>query len=161
DALDLLPEAWTTARLFELPVGSLLRSALSRRVSAGDRRTLELAPTLCPGFLRSEGETFDKLLRKSSLRRKTVGLAALGHVEIAHLEQAGEIEAELDGFFRQHVERWSVTPNPSLFLEPEVCAFYRGLARGLETGGHVILTVVRLDGRPVAYHFGLADGDRF
>jgi CelD/BcsL family acetyltransferase involved in cellulose biosynthesis len=161
DALDALPEPWTTARLFELQASSALRSALARRVAAGDARLLQLPPTICPGFTPRGDETFDRLLRKSSFKRKAAGLAALGRVEIEHLEESRRIQQEIDAFFAQHIERWSVTPHPSPFVEAEVCTLYRRLAEGLAPENHVILTVVRLDERPVAYHFGLTDGDRF
>lgn len=106
------------------------------------------------------GCRLDELTRKESLRRHSNKLARLGVVEVEHFQSAVEILPRLDPFFAQHVERWSGTDSPSLFLREHNRELYRVWARALAPTGDLVYTEITLDGTPVACHFGfISEGD--
>lgn len=155
DAIARLPERWERFPAFELPEGSHLRSALDV-AHREDRFRLERDDdTVCPYFdVVRDPEGFATLADKQSARRKAAQIARLGEVKIEHLFDADAILRELPSFFRQHAERWAVTRTPSPFLDPASRQLYESLARGGAARGEVLLSVLRLNGRPAAYHFG-------
>lgn len=105
-------------------------------------------------------DRLNKLLKKKSLRRHSNGLAKLGTLKVRHMQSAAEILPRLDTFFAQHVERWSRTASPSLFLREYNRKLYREWARCLAPTGHLVYTEITLDETPVACHFGfISEGD--
>lgn len=99
-----------------------------------------------------------EILAKQSLRRHARQLRARGEVAVLHLATPGDVQPWLAPFFRQHVERWAVRGEPSLFVRPGNRTFYERLAQDPEFD--LRFTVVTLDGRPVAMHFGfVSEGD--
>ena len=99
------------------------------------------------------------LLAKDSLRRHERKLALVGGLSFAHLDAAAEIVPWLARFFKQHIERWSLTQTPSLFCDPRNREFYSELAGSAEPGGSLLFTIVEAGGAPVAMHFGLRSQD--
>ena len=96
----------------------------------------------------------DDAAGRTSLVRHERRLRRDGDLEVLHLRDAATIRERLDPFFEQHIARWSTTGFPSLFLDPAQRAFYRGLADEGAGSGWLRFTEIRLDGRPVAAHFG-------
>lgn len=102
----------------------------------------------------------EELTRKESLRRHSNKLARLGSVQVRHFQSAAEILPRLDAFFAQHVERWSGTDSPSLFVGEHNRDLYREWARSLAPTGDLAYSEITVDGTPVACHFGfLSEGD--
>jgi CelD/BcsL family acetyltransferase involved in cellulose biosynthesis len=111
--------------------------------------------------LRADSEAASKAAGKTSLRRHERFFAKHGTLQVQHVRSGEEIRAHLDGFFRQHVDRWAGTPHPSLFRDPTQCRFYEGLTHGAEQADWLRFTSVQWDGRPIAYHFGFCHRGRF
>jgi CelD/BcsL family acetyltransferase involved in cellulose biosynthesis len=82
-------------------------------------------------------------------------------LEVLHLQDAGEIYPHLDAFFAQHIERWSITEHPSLFLNPRERLFYQTLTQCGGSAGWLRFTRVACDGMPIAFHFGFSYQGRF
>ncbi len=101
-------------------------------------------------------------LRKKSLRRHERGLARQGTVTTETLTTADEILPLLDAFFfDQHVARWKSAGVESLFTQAVNRDFYRAVTRHLSATGQLRFTVIRLDGAPIAAHFGFLQAGRF
>ena len=100
-------------------------------------------------------------LNKASLKRHFRHFAKSGHLEFLHLTTEEEVAPHLDAFFRQHVERRALAGGRSQFLDPRQQRLYRELARLLAPRGWLRFGVVRLDGAPIAFHFGFEYGARF
>lgn len=155
EAIARLPERWERFQAFELPEGSPLREALVAAERTDRFRLERREDTVCPYFdIVRDPDGFAGLADKQSARRKAAQLARLGAVSVEHLFDFNAIARELPSFFRQHAERWAVTRTASPFLDPAARVLYESLARGAATRGEVLLSVLRLNGRPVAYHFG-------
>jgi CelD/BcsL family acetyltransferase involved in cellulose biosynthesis len=157
---------WSAGRwrvlLREIPETDQLAALLLERSQRPFERCVAQERTACPRVdIAGEPGVIDRLLRKSSLKRHAAALRKLGNVAVSHITDAAEASRHLDAFFEQHVRRWSVTPFPSLFLRQRNRRFYRELVEQSMLGGKAILTAVELNGRPVAYHFGLVSGTEF
>lgn len=154
----------------DLPAGGTFRVADVRSDSSHARLLAQLAGSWRSRWrLESEvpcpraslaGSRLDELTRKESLRRHSNKLARLGTIAVDHFHSAAEILPHLEAFFAQHVERWSGTDSPSLFLREHNRELYREWARTLAPTGELVYTEITLDGTPVACHFGfISEGD--
>jgi CelD/BcsL family acetyltransferase involved in cellulose biosynthesis len=156
-----LDERWERFLAYELPEGSLLRAALQEAHRVDRFRLERKDDTLCPYFdIVRDPEGFAALAEKQRFKRQTGQLARLGRVTIEHLLDPDAIASELPGFFRQHAERWAITRTPSLFLDPAARSLYESLVRIGGRRGEILLSVLRLDGRAVAHHFGFLHRNR-
>lgn len=156
-----LDERWERFLAYELPEGSLLRATVQEAHRVDRFRLERKDDTLCPYFdIVRDPTGFAGLAEKQSFKRQAGLLARLGRVTIEHLFDPDAIARELPAFFRQHVERWAITKTPSLFLHPAARSHYESLVRIGGARGEILLSVLRLDGRPVAYHFGFLHRER-
>jgi CelD/BcsL family acetyltransferase involved in cellulose biosynthesis len=103
----------------------------------------------------------EEKLRKKSLRRHERGLQRKGKLVSKTYMRANDIMPLLNVFFDQHIERWSKTQTPSLFLKRANREFYQKLTRYLDATGFLRFTVLSLDKRIIATHFGFMQGGRF
>jgi CelD/BcsL family acetyltransferase involved in cellulose biosynthesis len=100
-------------------------------------------------------------LQKKGLRRLERVLHRQGTLVCRTYTSERDILPLLDGFFDQHIERWSKTDFPSLFLESVNRDFYRALVQRLDTSNALRFTELRLGDRLIAAHFGFMHGDTF
>ena len=98
---------------------------------------------------------------KRSLVRHERALRRDGELVVHHLTRAEDVRPRLEAFFAEHRLRWRDTEFPSLFEDERQCDFYRRLTAAGDAGGWLRFTVVELDGRPVAHHFGASHAGRF
>jgi CelD/BcsL family acetyltransferase involved in cellulose biosynthesis len=163
EILEALMEAVTAARvrgvavaLRDVPQFSPLALYLNARLARAPAGLRRLETTPCPRIRLTGNATGVKaILRKESLRRHYKALSALGPVTARHHRDPETIRALLPEMYRQHIDRWSDTPYPSLFLSPAARTFYELLAGSLGAEGNVILTEVRAGAQLAAVHFGL------
>ena len=102
--------------------------------------------------LRSPGAS--DVLRKKSLVRHENHFQRSGDLRTTHTSDAARILEQLDPFFTQHVDRWTDTGSPSLFLDEQNRRFYRALVDEARDAGWLRFTRVEWEGRAIAYHFG-------
>jgi len=93
-------------------------------------------------------------LKKKSLKRHDNALRKRGDVTFETYDNIDAMHDKLEGFFGQHIERWSNTGSPSLFLNESNKEFYRALATRLAKSGCLRFSELRLDGALAASHFG-------
>jgi CelD/BcsL family acetyltransferase involved in cellulose biosynthesis/predicted ATP-grasp superfamily ATP-dependent carboligase len=110
---------------------------------------------VCPALIIKGREPEARaILNKASLRRRSNFFERAGRVTCRDLKNNEEIEPLLDLFFQQHITRWRQTPTPSLFEDQRNRTFYRLLTSALCGTGWLLFSVVELDGRPIALHYG-------
>ena len=95
-----------------------------------------------------------RVAAKASLRRRRGYFERQGRVDAVDFRRAADIAPRLDEFFAQHVARWQDTSTPSLFVDPVNRSFYRELTSRLDGTDWLLYSMVRLDERPVAIHYG-------
>ena len=104
----------------------------------------------------------DDRLRKKSLRRHERGLERHGRVDCETASTTEDVLPQLDAFFfDQHVRRWESSGVESLFRNESNREFYRCVTRRLGSTGQLRFTTIRLDGEPIAAHFGFFQAKRF
>ena len=148
-----LPRA-AVIELSEIPQFSTLALCLATRGrSAGIDG---LAATACPRLqIRDNTAHVLRIEQKSGARRRESRLRRAGRMTMEHLTDPAATKAMLGEFFDQHVRRWHSTPHPSLFERQRNRDFYNALIDSTSLAGRVLFSIVYLDGRPVAQHFGL------
>jgi CelD/BcsL family acetyltransferase involved in cellulose biosynthesis len=100
------------------------------------------------------------VVEKKRMRQYVHAFHKAGTVEVRHLTAAADIAPELDDFFQQHVERRRVTDVPSNFVDDRARTFYGLLTEALAPRGKVLFSVLALDGKAAAYHYGFVHRGR-
>lgn len=114
----------------------------------------------CPALLiKDHREEAARIFNKPGLRRRQNYFQRQGRLYYKTLLH-GDVLPYLDRFFDQHIVRWAGTATPSLFLDKRNQAFYRELAQAMCGTGWLVLSVVELDNRPLAIHYGFDYNDR-
>jgi CelD/BcsL family acetyltransferase involved in cellulose biosynthesis len=158
-AADACLPAGATLVLRDLPQFSALALHLAGKAAnavSGVRANGSVAcPSLC---VRTNPLGVARVLAKRGVIRHERSLARHGELSVQHLHAPAEIEQLLPDFFAQHIARWAGTVHPSLFLNPDNPRFYRAVTTRLGAAGGLLFTVVRVNGRIAAQHFGLRSG---
>ncbi len=143
---------WDLLTLTRIPDTSPTVAALGARYP-GWRGAFAVSD-VCPAYVFDDAHTGADVLGKQSVRRHVAGFHKAGAVDVRHLTSAADVMPHLDDFFQQHIDRRADTTVPSNFLDERACAFYRNLTGALAAQGSLAFTVLSLDGKAAAYHFG-------
>jgi CelD/BcsL family acetyltransferase involved in cellulose biosynthesis len=145
-----------TLLLRDLPQFSALALHLAGKAASGASGVQAgewiACPTLC---IRANPLGVARVLGKRSVARHERSLSSQGEVSVQHLHEAAQIEPLLPGLFAQHIARWSGTRHPSLFLKADNQRFYRAVTARLTPIGGLLVSVLRVNERIAAQHFGL------
>jgi CelD/BcsL family acetyltransferase involved in cellulose biosynthesis len=153
--------AWRRVDFRNVPSSSPHRLQLEGRLRERSSWVVSEVESDAPTRLLGDAAADRDMLNKPSLRRHFRHFAKRGRLDFAQLATGAEIGPLLEAFFRQHIERRALTGGASQFLDPRQKRFYRELVRRLAPPGWLRLGVVRLDGEPIAFHFGFEYGARF
>jgi CelD/BcsL family acetyltransferase involved in cellulose biosynthesis len=142
------------ALLYGLPAASRLVEALGRdRVHLIERSE---APVL-----ELEGG-WDEIYRakttaksRNQHARKRKQLAAVGRLETEVVREPAELGAALEEAFELHETRWRGRPDGSGFATPGGRRFHRAALRRLAELDIPRIVLLKLDGRPIAFHYFL------
>lgn len=107
----------------------------------------------------NEAEARD-IFNKAALRRRLNYFQRAGVLAFKTLI-GKDVLPYLDGFFEQHIGRWAGSATPSLFLDERNRAFYRQLATAMADKEWLALSIVELNGQPLAMHYGFDYNGRF
>lgn len=151
----------TRAVLREIPAETELAHYLRARSSQITSRIGLVGEMICPRLCLADNDhRLNVILKKEGSKTRAAKLykqlGKLGEITVEHYKDAGQILPLIGDFFQQHIVRWSVTQYPSLFLNPRNCSFYERFIVDLAPDGLVLLSALRLNDRPVAFHLGLA-----
>jgi CelD/BcsL family acetyltransferase involved in cellulose biosynthesis len=153
--------AWRRVDFRNFPSGSPHRIRIEGRLHERSSRVISEIEADAPTRLLGDPAADREVLNKSSLKRHFKQLAKSGRLEFEHLAEAERIVPLLDPFFRQHIERRALAGGKSQFLDARQKRLYGELVRRLAPCGWLRFAVVRLDGEPIAFHFGFEYGRRF
>ena len=147
---------------YHIPEHSLTLAFLEEIVTRRNWQLFDEGEQLSPRFDLSEfPEVALQACRKKSLVRHETWFKRNGVLKIDHLQRKEDIVPLLDQFFNQHIERWAMTPFPSLFLKPSEQLFYRRVTDILSETGWLRFTAMNWNGDWVAFHFGFNYNDLF
>jgi CelD/BcsL family acetyltransferase involved in cellulose biosynthesis len=86
-------------------------------------------------------------------RRRLRQLAELGALSWTTARTPDEVAAALEHAFEIHARRWQARPDGSTFGQVGGHAFHREAARALAAQDAVRILTLRIDGRPIAFHY--------
>lgn len=157
--------AWDYMRFSRVLEGSELDHAL---VGAMPRLGLLTHVKLeQPSFFLRLPDRFDEYLRARSgkfrnhLRRMEKKLNARGRVRFWKLETPGGFHEAYDALLSVELASWKHEHGTAISVIDHQRRFYRELAKGALMADRLHLTVLELDGKPVAYNLGIVSGQRY
>lgn len=154
DHLFAVRERWECIQLNSIPAESPTIGGIQQLCRRYGCRLLQRelypSPTM---LIKGREEWAWKLFNKYSLRRRQNYFQRQGRLTFKTVRGL-EVMPYLDGFFAQHIARWANSGSPSLFLDEKNRLFYQELARALCGTDWLVLSIVELDGRPLAMHVG-------
>ena len=149
-------------RLYHVPDASRTGARLQQAAAALGLVCHDEGDLAAPALaLDADGHAGRRAAARTSLRRHERACAAAGTLTVEHLRGAEQIVPRLDTFFDQHRRRWRDTAFPSLFENAAQRHFYRRLAEGADADFGLRFTVVAVDGRPWACHYGFTFGGSY
>jgi CelD/BcsL family acetyltransferase involved in cellulose biosynthesis len=98
---------------------------------------------------------------RSQVRRKLRSLRKEHDVRFRRTRTAEEVAGDLGTLFRLHDARWAERRDSSAFSDPEVRAFHLEFATAALELGWLRLTVMEVDGAPIAALYGWLIGGRW
>jgi len=144
---------WTTFELFNLPDDSATVADATNFVGAQTRRFENRYLYDAPRYIFKNDASDLEIANKKSLKRHYNRLKKQGQLEFVEFD-ASDASPYLDQFFAQHVARRALSGDVSSFTEPEDKEFCRQLVLDPTFGQFVRLSIVKLDDKPIAFHFG-------
>jgi CelD/BcsL family acetyltransferase involved in cellulose biosynthesis len=152
--------AWDILDLSNIPSESHTVAMLKAICEHEGLRVMVHDHFVCPTLMvRGHERAALTVLNKPSLRRRQNYFERIGRLTFRDLTAAKDVEPYLDAFFTQHIARWRATSTPSLFQDQVNRSFYRELTARLDRTGWLLFSVVELDGRPIALHYGFDYND--
>lgn len=162
DALFSVRRSWDLFRMGRILEGSALGIALEnelRRRHARFRSRVEM-----PSFILALPRTFEEYLRLRSgrfrnfARRAERKLASVGRVDLIHAGKDLDIRACYAALVSIETRSWKHAHGTAISAVRHQQTFYEHLCRTMFDAGHLHLTLLTLDGQPVAYNLGLVFG---
>lgn len=152
---------WDVLRIIDVPAGGkaweIHRAALARRLPVGTWEA-ERSPFLA--FPRSYAELLARKspLFRANLRRRRRQLEKLGTLSVERVTDDPQLSERLEQGFALEQRGWKGKQGTAIAQDRRTHAFYTQMALAASRNGHLALFFLRLDGRPIAFHFGLVHG---
>lgn len=147
-------ETWDLLHLINIAETSPLLEALPHAFKPHTYATDVHPLYKCPTYVFGDRDADRRLGNKSGIRQHLNRLRRQGEVAFRRCSTVSEMEACLEAFFQQHIDRWAGTSTPSFFLDQRPRLFYRELVRRLGPKGWIAFSAVLLEETPLAFHFG-------
>jgi CelD/BcsL family acetyltransferase involved in cellulose biosynthesis len=121
------------------------------------RRTIEYSPYVT---IEGEYDAYEKTLaqrRRSELRRRRRRLSERGELTFEIADGTDGLDALLGEGFAVEGSGWKTEEGTAIVSRPETEAFYRYVAHWAAPRGSLRLAFLRLDGKPIAFHFTIEE----
>lgn len=157
-------KTWDVLRLTDVPEGghawSLYSTAEARGSQVGTWKSLNSPYIELPSSFSSLLEQLSPKFR-SNIRRRYKRLSERGAVTLERVTGGADLEQKLEEGFALEQSSWKGRNGTAISQSSETRRFYLELAREASAGGYLSLYFLRLDGQPVAFHYGLTYGDAY
>jgi CelD/BcsL family acetyltransferase involved in cellulose biosynthesis len=98
---------------------------------------------------------------KANLRRRRKKLEEMGCVTVERVTGGMELDGKLEEGYALEQSGWKGRGGTAIAQDNATWGFYTELARTASYGGQLALYFLRLDGKPIAFHYGLEYGRRY
>lgn len=157
-------QSWDLLRLRDVPEGGaawhLLQSARQAGMPVGSWESMRSPFVPLPQSRTALMERLDSKF-KANLRRRRRRLEEKGSVSLERVTGGEQLDARLEEGFALEQEGWKGRRGTAIAQQKATRGFYSELARAAKYGGFLSLYFLRLEGRPVAFHLGLAYGEKY
>ena len=139
-------------------------SALYSCAAAAGHRMLRTVVQRSPYVVLAPGEDVDRRLSAKAagnVRRNLRRLQEAGRVEVRVEAGQSSVDALLAEGFPVEASGWKAERGTAILSSPQTRRFYTAVAHWAADAGLLRLGFLRLDGRPIAFAFGLQDGTAF
>jgi CelD/BcsL family acetyltransferase involved in cellulose biosynthesis len=144
--------------LTNLPADSETSKAISAAAQKLGLFVFQRPAYLCAQVMIGVAEDREKLKAsvagKKMLQRKLRSLDQAGAIGYLHLDSWNLIQPALEHFFSAHTARFQATGRTSSLATRERRAFLEDLARRFSNSGVVVLSILTINDRPVAWNYG-------
>jgi CelD/BcsL family acetyltransferase involved in cellulose biosynthesis len=144
-------ERYDYCDLFGLPGSSALAAASAGSLSLIQR--VEAPVLLMPDGFEAAYNEKTSSKKRNLHRRRLRQLAEVGEVEFVEARTTDELMPLLEDSFQLHHLRWEGRPDGSTFGTERGRAFQRAAARRLGDTGVLRMVMMRVDGKPAAFHY--------
>lgn len=155
---------WDVLRIMDVPHGGrawhLARQARAAHFPVGIWKSLESPYVLLPGSVEALQQGLSRNLR-SGLRRRRRRLAERGEVCVERVSGGELLDALLAEGFAVERSGWKGRNGTAIAQDPRTLGFYTALAHAAAQHGYLSLYFLRVDGRAIAFDFGLTYGGRY
>ncbi|MFY1829774.1 GNAT family N-acetyltransferase [Myxococcus fulvus] len=155
---------WDVLRLTDVPDGGaawrLFAAAQAVRMPVGAWESLQSPYIPLPGTR----EKFQASLQskfKANCRRRRRKLEEKGKVTFERVDGGPGLEGTLEEGFLLEQSGWKGERGTAMAQDTATRGFYTELARDAAYRGKLALYFLRVDGKPVAFHYGLEHGGRY
>lgn len=143
--------------VFGAPGGGIL-TRLAGQHELADIRRVDAPVLLMPQGWEAAYAARTGSKKRALHRRRLRQLSDLGRVTWTSARTPDAVEAELEHAFEIHARRWQGRPDGSTFGQDDAHGFHRAGARALAQQDAVRILTLRIDGRPVAFHYAFVLG---
>lgn len=163
----LLEQAdWDVLRLVDVPQGGAAEALLDAASAAGLRsgRWASMnSPYIDLPASWSEMELTLSRHFRANMRRRRRRLSDKGTVSLDLCDGTddAELTARLDEGLKLEASGWKGRGGTAICQASDTLGFYTALAKQAESEGRLRLWFLRLDGKAIAFHYGLQDGARY
>ena len=156
--------SWDVLRLTDVPEGgrgwAMFQAAEAAGLPVGSWESLQSPYVPLPSTWQElEARLHSKF--KANLRRRRKKLEEKGKVSFERIDGGLELARALEEGFQLEQSGWKGERGTAIAQDAQTRGFYTELARNASYRGQLALYFLRVDGRPVAFHFGLVDGQRY
>lgn len=159
------PGEWESATFANVPQRSVLLSSIAQLPGHWRSQFVTIEGQACSSvFLNDQNRqsTLQNILSQKEPRQHEKKLQKLGKLNFRHIEDRDAIRSHLPKFFEQHTQRWAlVSGGNQRFLSEQSRAFYGALVDHLDPSHELRFSVLQVDDRPIAYHFGFQVDGKF
>ncbi|MFL5348014.1 MAG: GNAT family N-acetyltransferase [Hyalangium sp.] len=155
---------WDVLRLTDVPEGGagwgLLEEAKNAKLATGVWDSLQSPYVPLPSTWEAYQATLQSKF-KANCRRRRKKLEEKGQVKFERVDGGLDLESKLEEGFALEQSGWKGERGTAMAQSASTRGFYTELARDAAYSGRLSLYYLRLDGRPVAFQYGLTYGGRY
>ncbi len=156
--------SWDVLRLLDIPEGGagfqLFERAKARGLPVGTWPSLN-SPYIPLPKTQEELQARLQSKFKANCRRRRKKLEEKGKVTFERVDGGPDLEARLEEGFALEQSGWKGERGTAIAQDGATRGFYSELARTAAAQGELSLYFLRLDGRAVAFHYGLTHGGTY
>jgi len=145
---------WSSFSLLNIPSSSTTRACIETYCLKSNIHIQLLRNTKTPILLLNDTQLVNEITNKYSVMRHVKKINKAGCVTIKNTSDHETIEKYLNIFFNQHIERYSLKQDSSLFSDSSNKSFYKALSYNLKDTNWILFTILFFDSKPIAFHFG-------